>query len=83
MKSGFNKTLKDTVNQGRESRDLYIFLILKPLTKMKNQKLQTLLDSELENVKGGVNNPDDDVCICESGAASVIIIDEPGEEPED
>lgn len=47
----------------------------------KNFELEQLLNSELEEVKGG--QADEVVCICENGGAgaTVIVVEEP-EEPE-
>lgn len=49
---------------------------------MKNLELERMLNSELENVKGGASHPTDDTCVCENGgaAATVIIIEEPDTE---
>lgn len=43
----------------------------------KNLKLEQLLNSELEEVKGG--QTDENVCICENGGAgaTVIVVEEP------
>lgn len=48
----------------------------------KNFKLEQMLNSELEEVKGG--QTEDAICICEQGGAgaTVIVVEEP-EEPED
>lgn len=47
----------------------------------KNSKLEQMLNSELEEVKGG--QAEEDVCICENGGAgATVIIVEPPVEPD-
>lgn len=50
---------------------------------MKNQELEQLLATEMENVQGGAQNQD--TCVCENGGAgaTVIVVDpEQLEQPE-
>lgn len=44
---------------------------------MKNLTLEKLLSTEMESIKGGANDTKE--CKCDSGAASVIVIIQPGQ----
>ncbi len=43
---------------------------------MKDLALEKLLNTEMENIKGGADDTKE--CRCDSGAAAVIIIVQPG-----
>ena len=46
---------------------------------MKDLALEKLLNTEMENIKGGADDTKE--CRCDSGAAAVIIIVQPGKRP--
>ena len=43
---------------------------------MKDLTLEKILNTEMENIKGGANDTKE--CKCESGAAAVVIVVQPG-----
>lgn len=52
------------------------FINFKLKRKMKDLTLEKILNTEMENIKGGANDTKE--CKCESGAAAVVIVVQPG-----